>query len=200
MILKSSKKKVTVFNENDIFYEEVDAEELKKQKYKEEKKSVLFLRLFLLFSALLLGFCVYYAFIKDKGKVEVITYDSGDLYLVHSKANFGDTITSFISSRTEETAVVYKFYVENVHDVNIGYSLRLINENIIGKSNVSEEVLRYSLYKNSKKMATGVVSGLKQNVLITTKIEKNSKDNYILKLWLPSEENGVYNYRIDMLE
>ena len=109
-------KKNGVFNLNDYFDEEVLEHELEQRKDPEirvvHKINVIVLILFFLSLGLLI-FSLYYAFFSEKTYVNVRTIQSGDIAVLHSKADFGGTIDSFIKFTSEEESSSYKFTVQN---------------------------------------------------------------------------------------
>ena len=105
---KFYKKNDTVFNLNDKFEEEVLESELEDRKDPEirvvHKVNIVVLILFFL-SIILLLFSLYYAFFKEKSYINLRTIQDGDIAVIHSKADFGTTIESFLKITSEYTYI-----------------------------------------------------------------------------------------------
>lgn len=196
-------KKNSVFNLNDHFEEEVLEHELEQRKDPEirvvHKINVAVLILFFLSLGLLI-FSLYYAFFKEKTFVNIRTIQSGDIAVLHSKADFGATIDSFINYTTEEDSSNYKFTVQNSNEHELNYNIKIVDTTSIGISRINLNYLNYSLYKNDKKIAVGIISNLKDNILVKEKTLADSKDNYELKLWSSIITQDGYKYRIEVTD
>ena len=192
-------KKNGVFNLNDYFDEEVLEHELEQRKDPEirvvHKINVIVLILFFLSLGLLI-FSLYYAFFSEKTYVNVRTIQSGDIAVLHSKADFGGTIDSFIKFTSEEESSSYKFTVQNNNEHELNYDIKIQDKTGAGISRINLNYLNYSLYKNNNKISTGVISNLNNNILIKEKTLSDSKDDYEIKLWSSVVSQDGYNFEI----
>lgn len=201
-MLKNYKTK-GIFNLNDHFEEEVLEHEIEQKKDPEirvvHKINVVVLILFFL-SLLLLIFSLYYAFFKEKTFVNIRTIKSGDIAVIHSKIDFGNTIESFIGYTSEEKSNSYSFVIQNNNKHELNYNIKLIDITSVGISRINLSNLNYSLYKNNNKIATGVVSNLNNNILIKEQTLADSKDNYVIKLWSSSITQDGYKFKIEVTD
>jgi len=196
-------KKMSIFNLNDHFEEEVLEHELEQRKDPEirvvHKINVVVLVLFFLSLALLM-FSLYYAFFKEKTFVNIRTIQSGNIAVLHSKANFGETINSFVNYTSEKDSSYYKFTVQNNNEHELNYNIKMVNVTPVGISRINLNYLNYSLYKNGEKISSGLVSNLKNNILIKERTLADSKDNYEIKLWSSVITQDGYKYRIEVTD
>jgi len=196
-------KKMSIFNLNDHFEEEVLEHELEQRKDPEirvvHKINVVVLVLFFLSLALLM-FSLYYAFFKEKTFVNIRTIQSGNIAVLHSKANFGETINSFVNYTSEKDSSYYKFTVQNNNEHELNYNIKMVNVTPVGISRINLNYLNYSLYKNGEKISSGLVSNLKNNIFIKERTLADSKDNYEIKLWSSVITQDGYKYRIEVTD
>ena len=201
-MLKSYKTN-RIFNLNDHFEEEVLEYEIEKRKDPEirvvHKINVVVLILFFL-SLILLMFSLYYAFFKEKSFINIRTIKLGDIAVIHSKIDFGNTIESFIGYTSEEKSNSYSFVIQNNNKHELNYNIKLIDITSVGISRINLSNLNYSLYKNNKKIATGIVSNLNNNILIKEQTLADSKDDYLLKLWSSSVTQDGYKFKIEVTD
>ncbi len=200
---KSYKKNDTVFNLNDRFDEEVLDSELEEREDPQirvvHKVNIVVLILFFLSLGLLI-FSLYYAFFKEKTFINIKTVKDGDIAVIHSKVDFGETIESFLNINSEDKASSYKFTVQNNNKHELNYKIKLIDVTNVGINRINLSSLNYSLYKNNNKISSGVVSDLKENIIITEKTLSNTKDSYELKLWSNKVTNDGFKYKIEVTD
>lgn len=200
---KFYKKNDTVFNLNDKFEEEVSESELENRKDPEirvvHKVNIVVLILFFL-SLILLLFSLYYAFFKERSYINLRTIQDGDIAVIHSKADFGITIESFLKITSEDNASIYTFVVQNNNDHELNYKIKIIDETTVGVNRINLSSLNYSLYKNNNKISSGVLSNLVDNILTTTTTLSNSKDSYELRLWSSEITNDGFKYMIEVTD
>ena len=196
-------KKNGVFNLNDYFDEEVLEHELEQRKDPEirvvHKINVIVLILFFLSLGLLI-FSLYYAFFSEKTYVNIRTIKSGDIAVLHSKADFGGTIDSFIKFTSEEESSSYKFTVQNNNEHELNYNIKIQDKTGAGISRINLNYLNYSLYKNNNIISTGVISNLNNNILIKEKTLADSKDDYEIKLWSSVVSQDGYKFEIEVTD
>ena len=196
-------KKNGVFNLNDHFDEEVLEHELEQRKDPEirvvHKINVVVLILFFL-SLGLLFFSLYYAFFSEKTFVNIRTIQSGDIAVLHSKADFGETIDSFINFTSEDESSSYKFTVQNNNEHELNYNIKIQDKTGAGISRINLNYLNYSLYKNNNKISTGIISNLNNNILAKEKTLADSKDDYEIKLWSSVVSQDGYKFEIEVTD
>lgn len=202
MILKFYKKN-SIFNLNDHFDEEVMEHEIEDREDPTirivHKVNIVVLILFFLSLGLLI-FSLYYAFFKEKTFVNIRTIQSGDIAVIHSKADFGGTINSFININSEENAFIYNFTINNNNAHELNYNIKMINVVSASINRINLTSLNYSLYKNNNKLSTGVVSNLKNNILIKERTNADSKDKYELRLWSNTVTQDGYKFKIEVTD
>lgn len=196
-------KKNGVFNLNDHFDEEVLEHELEQRKDPEirvvHKINVVVLILFFLSLGLLI-FSLYYAFFSEKTFVNIRTIQSGDIAVLHSKADFGETIDSFINFTSEDESSSYKFTVQNNNEHELNYNIKIQDKTGAGISRINLNYLNYSLYKNNNKISTGIISNLNNNILAKEKTLADSKDDYEIKLWSSVVSQDGYKFEIEVTD
>lgn len=196
-------KKNGVFNLNDHFDEEVLEHELEQRKDPEirvvHKINVIVLILFFLSLGLLI-FSLYYAFFSEKTFVNIRTIQSGDIAVLHSKADFGETIDSFINFTSEDESSSYKFTVQNNNEHELNYNIKIQDKTGAGISRINLNYLNYSLYKNNNKISTGIISNLNNNILAKEKTLADSKDDYEIKLWSSVVSQDGYKFEIEVTD
>ena len=199
--MSKSYKNDGVFNLNDHFEEEVLEHELEQRKDPEIKVvhqvNVVVLILFFLSLGLLI-FSLYYAFFKEKTYVNIRTIQSGDIAVIHSKADFGTKIESFLNITSEEEASSYTFIIQNNNEHELNYNIKMLDETTVGIQRINLSSLNYSLYKNGNKVATGLVSNLTNNILVKERTLADSKDSYELKLWSSVVTQDGYKFKIEV--
>lgn len=109
-----------------------------------------------------------------------VTVSSGttDLFVVHSKTNFGDSISNFNNYTSLDNAYSYKFYVENDEEKDISYKIVLHRNDSSDISSVN-----YLVSQDGDDIFKGVLSNQQDNVLISTKIQGKGLNNYEIKFW-----------------
>lgn len=126
-------------------------------------------------------------------------YTNNDLFVVHSKANFGDEIKSFKEYNSYDNAFYYTFYVENQNKMALYYRVKLVDDfgNYSGKR-VNKNNINYAVLKNDEMIFKGKLNGKKENELVKTKINYNQVDNYKIKLWINNGSDGYYKFKVDV--
>lgn len=174
--------------DNHEFIEEVDESDLKDYGKNKAKIFVIILIILLVLSLIFLLFG--FKLLLDRGigdddkKLDIL---NEDLFIVHSKNEFGDTISSFDLYKDESSAYNYTFYVQNntgkptkyfvyLTDVDFG-----VANNLCNKKNIN-----YLISKNNQNVFKGVLTDEKKVKLYGTSIDVNDIDNYSVKLWAPA--------------
>jgi len=196
-------KKKSVFNLNDHFEEEVLEHELEDRDDPTikvvHKINVIVLILFFLSLGLLI-FSLYYAFIKEKTYINVRTIQDGEIAVIHSKADFGNAIESFVNYKNEGDASSYKFIVKNSNEHELNYKIKIIDQTSVVINRINLNYLNYSLFKNNKKVSTGIISNINNNVLAYETTDANNKDEYEIKLWSTVVSQDGYKFRIEVTD
>lgn len=189
--------------ENHEFVQEVDENDLNgNSSYKDKAKKFVILLIILVIISLItiiIGFSLH---INGYGKKEE-TKKAGleDLFIVHSKPEFGETIKSFSDYTSSLNAHNYTFYVQNNTKNNIYYYIYFYDVDFGVASNLCDKTkLNYELIKNGKSVSSGLMKNEKMVKLIKTNIFSNSKDDYTLKLWSENNCNGYIKYKVNVSE
>ena len=196
------KNKILDIDENFNFVEEVPENQVPVYDFedpKKDKKVNILILIILLLSLSLFGGGLYYAFIKPNPK-QMINFDLGDLFIVQSSVEFGDTIDSFLKHLSEETAAEYTFYVKNDNSEGINYRVKLVEKKQLFKNEIDISMLNYSLIKNNKEVSYGKIKKLKSGILVTTKVEKESTDYFVVRVWSDYPSDKYYKYEISVIE
>ena len=184
--------------ENHEFIQEVDEFEINSNlSYKNKSKKwiiILICLVILSFLTIFLGIYLYYKTYKpvvdDSGNKK---NDIADLFVVHSKSEFGDTIKSFAASNVYN----YSFYVENNTAYDIDYSISLDDVDFGTVSNLcNKENINFDLIANGKSLISGVMKNEKEYKFVDSEIGKNQKIDFILKLWSDNGCDGYLKYKI----
>lgn len=182
--------------DNHEFVEEVDESDLKE--YGKNKAKIFVIILIILIFLSLLFLLFGFKLLLDKGnndtdkKPDVV---NEDLFIVHSKNEFGDTISSFDLYKDENSAYNYTFYVQNSTGKPIKYFVYLtdvdfgVANNLCNKENIS-----YLISKNNQDVFKGVLTNEKKVKLYGTSIDVNGIDNYSVKLWAPAGCGGYLKF------
>lgn len=173
-------------NENDNLANSYEVED-KDSKF---KRTVFIIIVLILLGTLLMSFGLFFLN-RDAGGKKVSVGNS-DLFIVHSKTNFGDQIPSFASYTSKENSFSYKFYVENDEKFDIGYSIVLHknnNEDISG--------IEYVILQNNKELFKGVLQNSSDTTLVSTSINGDSLNNYEIKLW-SSDPNKQLDFKVNV--
>ena len=115
---------------------------------------------------------------------------------VDIKVTFDDTKTYTIPNikkLTKEEALKewpYKFLVENKGNAKGLY--QIIIEDV--SKSIKREDLDYALVLDEKEINKGTLSKLKDNILYTYEIDKNTKQNYELYIWCNKDVDDKSNY------
>ena len=191
-MVKRKKEKLV----EDLFIDdEYFAEEEREDEIKTRRKYLLLIVILFLFFSLLFGMGIYYIKAKNSNK---INNAHEDLFVIHSKKEFGDTVESFTSHNSKETAFTYTFYVENESKADIFYTItsNQIKDNTLGTM-INQNNVFYALYKDGNLLFEGKFAGTGAEKLAQQKILASSREDYELKLWSNSS-TGYYKFRIDV--
>ena len=182
--------------DNHEFVEEVDESDLKE--YGKNKAKIFVIILIILIFLSLLFLLFGFKLLLDNGnddndkKPDVV---NEDLFIVHSKNEFGDTISSFDLYKDENSAYNYTFYVQNSTGQPTKYFVYLtdvdfgVANNLCNKENIS-----YLISKNNQDVFKGVLTNEKKVKLYGTSIDVNGIDNYSIKLWAPAGCSGYLKF------
>lgn len=182
------------------FISDVPVEDLRDFGYKEKKKARKLLVLVILivfFSLLLIAMGIYYSVKRGQTNWNVA---NADLFVVHSKVTFGDTISNMNDFKSEEDAFTYTFYVENQNDINLMYKVVVLDD--YDKNMVSNKFIKrninYSIYKNDERVFKGVFNESDNQVLATAKIVPGQVDDYEIKMWTSANNalDGYYKFKV----
>ena len=194
------KNKSVNFIDVPTFESEVPVEDLENVTYKEKKKSRKMLVLVILivfFSLLLIGMGIYYSL---KGGTTTWNTAHANLFVVHSKVQFGDTINNLNDYKNEANSYSYTFYVENQNDISLLYKVA-VEDDYDKDSDLNKFIKRninYSIYRNGEAVFKGVFTEDKEQVLSRSKIAPGAIDNYEIKLWTSavSAADGYYKFKV----
>ena len=182
------------------FESEVPVDDLQDVRFKEKKKArrmLILVILIVIFSLLLIAMGIYYSI---KGGTTNWNTTNADLFVVHSKVDFGDMINNVNDFKSEDDAYSYTFYVENQNDINLMYKVVVEDDydNNIGVKKFIKRNINYSIYKNNERVFKGVFTEKNSHVLTTTKIIPGQIDNYEIKLWTSasSADDGYYKFKV----
>lgn len=153
------------------------------------------LGLSLLFSVLLSY--VYVNNDKSDRPIGVIN-NKYNLVVSHSNEKFGGVIPSFANYSSDSKAFEYAFSVSNGNDIDLRYSVELINNNYkFEKPDMS--LIHYNLIKNGESIKVGTLKNDETNRLYKTNIKSSVLDRYTIKLWSDSLTNKVnFNFKINV--
>jgi len=126
------------------------------------------------------------------GKSVAVSSGTTDLFVVHSKTNFGDNISSFQNYTSLDNAYSYKFYVENDESKDLPYKIVLHRND---SSDIS--LINYLVLQDGEDVFKGVLSNQEDNVLISTKIQGNGLNNYEIKFW-STDFSSKLDFRINV--
>ena len=195
---------MTKNNSNDKHKEEVDSltyeEYLEKHEYmnkhmlqKKKSNKIIFLLLFVvLLSIVLIGLGFYYS------QAVNLRYTNGDLFIVHSKTDFGDIINNFSGYTDENNAFIYTFYVENKNSYDLWYKV-VIKDNYDNKLNLvkaEKSNINYAIEKNGSIIFRGYLNQQSEIVLSNSKLLSENVDNYKIKFWSSNGVDGYYKFKI----
>ncbi len=178
--------------DNEIYQDEISADDIVVTKKKSKNKLIVFF--FLFFLVLFLGgfYCLFrFGVIKFNN----MQYISGNLFVVHSDTRFGSNVSSFASYNNYDNAFSYTFYVQNDNKDAYSYKVILVDDDY--QSNKKNSKISYEILKNSKVLFKGKLDNKSKSILTTQSILPNSVDNYEIKLW-SSEESLKLDFKIDV--
>lgn len=170
-------------------YEYMNNYMLKKRK----SNKIIYLLIFIvLLSILLIGLGFYYS------RVVNLHYTSGDLFVVHSKTGFGDTIKDFSVYTSENDAFNYTFYVENKNAYGLWYKVIIKDDydNNLELPKADKLNINYVIEKNNEVIFRGFLNQKPDMTLSNSKLLPDSVDNYRIKLWSSNNINGYYKFKI----
>lgn len=151
--------------------------------YDRKKKKIIIIILLIFIIVLLLSLGLYILLFNKKDANDV-NVDYNDLLVIHSKSDYGDTISSFNTYSTKDSAYSYTFYIDNVNDDEIKYSVYFIDYS--SNQSINKSQINYSIIKNNEVIYTGILDNLSIIKLTSNKVPSHSKDNYELKMWSDS--------------
>ena len=186
--------------DNPSFEHEIADNDLKEMQFEDEKKQkklFIIIIIIIFLGLLLIGFGIYYS-TRGNGN----NWHNGgnnDLFVVHSKPNFGDEIKNVCNYTSYDNSFLYTFYVENQNKYNLWY--KVIVQDSYNSSNKStkfdKEKINYAVIKNDEIMFKGVLGKDKDTVVASAKLFSKNVDNYKLKFWTDSKTNcGYYKFVI----
>lgn len=189
--------------ENHEFVEEVNENALNSSpSYKNIARNFIILLIILVVISLItiiIGFSLHINGYGKKEEPKKVGIE--DLFIVHSKPEFGETIKSFSSYNSSANAYNYTFYVQNNTKNNIYYYIYFHDVDFGIASNLCDKTkLNYELIRNGESVSNGVMKNEKMVKLIKTNISSKSKDDYILKLWSENDCNGYMKYKVNVSE
>lgn len=177
--------------ENEVFQDEIDANSIVVTKEKGKKSGIIFVVLGFL---LLLFLGIYLLFRFGVISFSSKQYISGNLFVVHSKTNFGDTISSFESYNSYDNAYSYTFYIKNDNKDEYLYKVKL--RNLSYEKGNSSSVM-YAIVKDSAVLFKGKLDNNSNVILTTQSILPSRTDSYEIKLW-SDEKNEKLKFKIDV--
>lgn len=187
--------------DNEIFEEEVSIDELKQTNKKEKTK------IFIIFIVILIAlslFFVIFGFLKllngsYYNNNESKNGSAADLFVVHSKNEFGALISSFDNYNNFDNAFSYSFYIENNSKSSINYRIILVDTDFsLNKSLCNKENINFAVVKDKEVLYKGYLSDAKESELYRYNILGDSKENYEIKLWSDVGCSGYLNFKINV--
>ncbi len=152
-----------------------------KREYQKKRKAIIMIIIIIFIALLLLSLGLFFGFFNKKIADGGGTSSVYDLFVVHSKTDYGAKIDSFAQYTTENNAFSYTFYVENQNETAINYSVYLMDYS--SNKNINKTNINYQIIKNGSPIFKGVLTNDNVIKLASNKININSKDNYEIKLW-----------------
>jgi len=193
-------KKGEIYNNYDLIDDDYFSEKEKEEEIKERRKYILLIIIIILLLLLIFGFGIY--FFKTKNKINPsVNNTSSDLFVVHSKPEFGATISSLESYSSKASAFSYTFYIDNSSnksDVWYSVTLESLTDNSLG-TKIDLEKVMYEISNNNNPVFEGKLQNDATVKLVKQKILAGSKDNYELKLWSNSG-SGYYKFKVHIKE
>ena len=176
--MSTNKKKE---DDNPLYVDEVSEVYLKEKKEYQIKKRTLVIIILVIFLALLLiSLGLFFGNFNKKESGDLKKYSVYDLFVVHSKTSFGDTIKSFSPYTSYEKAYSYTFYIDNANNAVIDYKVILVD---FSKTKIDKSKINYAILKNKEV----ILDDKNEDTLVLSKIASLDRDNYELRLW--SKEN-----------
>lgn len=190
--------------ENHEFIQEVDEYDINPDlSYKNKAKKYIIILIILSLFSFISIFVGFYLYLNNEKKVEEepVSATIADLFVVHSKTEFGDTVKSFDSYTSVGSSHNYSFYINNNTGFDINYSILLEDVDFKTASNLCDKSkVNYELFKNNISVSAGLLKDQDLVSLLKTKILSGSSDNYILKLWSSQGCDGYLKYKINVSE
>ena len=187
--------------DNPTFVHEVPEDEVKRMQFEEKKKArkmLILVLLIIFFSILLIGMGFYYSF-NSSGSVWG-NQSNADLFVVHSKTDFGDTIANVKSYDGLDNSFDYTFYVENQNKYNLWYKV-IVEDNYDSSSKVNKfdkTKIFYAIEKNDETIFKGTLDSDKETTLTTAKLLAGKVDNYKIRFWTETADaiDGYYRFKV----
>lgn len=155
---------------------------------KYRKKEIIIITLILLF-ALITTHHIYYKF-KDSRNVD---YNTPTLDVTfHEKSGDEINLTKVIpvSDSVGLASHAYKFTIKNNTDKSISYSINILDneekteEDDCSLSQISQNIIRFSIHKNGEKNTIYTLSNLVDGKVLTRIIKPNQKEDYTMRVWV----------------
>lgn len=127
--------------------------------------------------------------LRKGGEVKVtVTFDDTESYVIPS-----------VKKMTKEDALKEWPYIMNVENTGSGKGLFQIIITDVDTTTIKRDNLEYTLHLDDKEISSGILSNIKNNVLYTGEIEGNTKQKYMLYIWVTTEvdEKSVYEYKLE---
>lgn len=189
---------------NPPFEEEVPSDKLKEYEDKDRNKKIILLIIINILLLLLLA-GLYFFILRENPKSSggVNNTAAGNIFVVHSSTYFGGLINDTSLYNSKNKAFEYKFYIENQNDLDVSYKIYIIDliEKEMGNNYVSRKDLTYSLFVNKNEVISSrnldLITG---DILYQSIINKNSKQDYILKIWTTNNDSQYYKFQLTVEE
>ena len=174
---------------------EIKNEEINIEIKDNKKRFILFIIIVLILSSIFCGLLVYA--LNNRGTTinKNNEFTADDLYVIHSKKDFGDEIKDISNFNSLETAYYYTFYIENVNSVTVPY--KVIIEDVSTNKIKNKDKINYAIYKNDDLVFSGMLDNNTKTIMTSANIGASEKDNYKIKLWTTTT-SGYYKFRINI--
>ncbi len=155
---------------------------------KYRKKEIVIITFILLF-ALIATHYIYYKF-KDSRNID---YNTPTLDVTfHEKSGDEINLTKVIpvSDSVGLASNAYKFTIKNNTDKSISYSINIIDneekteQDDCSLSQISKNIIRFSIHKNGEKNTIYTLSNLVDGKVLTRIIKPNQKEEYTMRVWV----------------
>ena len=174
---------------------EIKNDEINLEKKDNKKRFIVFIIIILILSSIFCGLLVYA--LNNKGATinKNNNFTAEDLYVIHSKKDFGDEIKDISKFDSLENAYYYTFYIENANNVTVPY--KVIIEDIGSNEAKDKDKINYAIYKNDNLVFNGILDKNNKTIMTSSNIGASEKDNYKVKLWTTTT-SGYYKFKINI--